>query len=54
VEKKLYIENCHFIIFHVINFYQRKIGLIEADQVGMGPLNGIFVVIGIINVEFMG
>lgn len=50
----IYRENCPFIIFMLLIFYQGNIGLIEADQVGMGPLYGIFVVIGIINVDFMG
>ena len=37
-----------------IDFYQRKTGLTEAVQTGIGQLNGIPVAIGIMDFEFMG
>nr|QIQ22894.1 acetyl-CoA carboxylase beta subunit [Cistanche tubulosa] len=37
-----------------INSYQRKTGLIEAVQTGVGQLNGIPIALGIMEFEFMG
>ncbi|MBA0746407.1 hypothetical protein Gogos_008929, partial [Gossypium gossypioides] len=37
-----------------IDFYQRKIGLIEAIQIGTGQLNGIPIAIGGMDFQFMG
>nr|YP_009581290.1 acetyl-CoA carboxylase carboxyltransferase beta subunit [Enemion raddeanum]QBK49355.1 acetyl-CoA carboxylase carboxyltransferase beta subunit [Enemion raddeanum] len=37
-----------------IDFYQKKTGLIEAVQTGVGQLNGIPIAIGIMEFEFLG
>nr|UNA62920.1 acetyl-CoA carboxylase carboxyltransferase beta subunit [Leea guineensis] len=37
-----------------IDFYQRKTGLTEAVQTGIGQLNGIFIAIGVMDFRFMG
>nr|YP_011001224.1 acetyl-CoA carboxylase subunit beta [Gamocarpha alpina]WPN86143.1 acetyl-CoA carboxylase subunit beta [Gamocarpha alpina]WVH38859.1 acetyl-CoA carboxylase carboxyltransferase beta [Gamocarpha alpina] len=37
-----------------IDFYQRKTGLTEAVQTGIGQLNGITVAIGVMDFQFMG
>nr|UDZ59266.1 acetyl-coA carboxylase beta subunit [Ranalisma rostratum]UDZ59267.1 acetyl-coA carboxylase beta subunit [Ranalisma rostratum] len=37
-----------------IDFYQRKTGLTEAVQTGIGQLNGIPIAIGVMDFEFMG
>ncbi|YP_003433984.1 acetyl-CoA carboxylase carboxyltransferase beta subunit (chloroplast) [Typha latifolia] len=37
-----------------IDFYQRKTGLTEAVQTGIGQLNGISIAIGVMDFQFMG
>ncbi|RWR98296.1 acetyl-CoA carboxylase carboxyltransferase beta subunit chloroplast [Cinnamomum micranthum f. kanehirae] len=37
-----------------INSYQRKTGLTEAVQTGIGQLNGIPIAIGVMDFQFMG
>nr|QUS63429.1 acetyl-CoA carboxylase carboxyltransferase beta subunit [Liparis pauliana] len=45
-EEELYIDR--------ISFYQRKTGLTEAVQTGIGQLNSISVAIGVMDFQFMG